>query len=502
MADIASGVAADKVLVGRYRLLRLIAQGGMAQVWEGHDAVLDRRVAVKVLRAHLAEDEAFLERFRREAVSAARLSHASIVATFDTGLDGGVAFIVMELVDGPTLRDVLSEGPAMAATAARRIAAEVADALDYAHRAGVVHRDVKPANILLCDDGRVKVADFGIAKAATAEHDLTAVGTLLGTAKYLAPEQVDGLAVDGRADVYALGVVLFEMLCGRPPFSADTELATALAHVRGTAPRPSELRADVPPALEAIVNRAMAREPADRYPTAGALRDALWAANIDGGDDTVFVARHHTPPVGIEVPRRGSRRRSRAASLTFLAVLLLGVGVAAGLFLRTSAGQRLLHGSGPSRGSGIGARQGKVIPISSTRAFDPPPGDGHERDDVLGNLTDGNPQTLWSTETYATSHFGNLKNGVGFVLVLDRVHNLGHLSLATPTRGWNLQVYVADAPRATLAEWGSPVATQDHVSGDVSLGLGRRRGGAVLVWITDLGSGNSSVAIGEASLTS
>ncbi|MBV8981403.1 MAG: serine/threonine protein kinase, partial [Acidimicrobiia bacterium] len=180
-------IVAETILAGRYRLVRLIDRGGMAEVWEGRDEVLDRPVAIKVLHPRLAGDDAFQERFRREAVAAARLAHPNVVATFDTGMDGSVAYIVMELVTGRTLREVLkADGPLPVAKAVA-IAAAVADALHYAHEAGIVHRDVKPANILMGRDGRVKVADFGIAKAASG-RDLTNTGALLGTAKYLSPE--------------------------------------------------------------------------------------------------------------------------------------------------------------------------------------------------------------------------------------------------------------------------------------------------------------------------
>src|SRR3954463_12314876 len=208
------GTETGRVINGRYRLDRLVASGGMAQVWDATDEVLARRVAVKVLHPHLAADESFVARFRREAVAAARLSHPSIVSIYDTCSDDGCEAIVMELVDGSTLRELLDERKWLEPGQAVTIIAEVADALETAHRGGVVHRDVKPANILLSSDGRVLVADFGIAKAGAA--DLTTTNTTLGTAKYLAPEQVEGNPVDGRADVYALGVVLYETLCGRP----------------------------------------------------------------------------------------------------------------------------------------------------------------------------------------------------------------------------------------------------------------------------------------------
>src|SRR5438105_12794168 len=196
----------------------------MAEVWEGRDEILDRPVAVKVLHPRLAGNAEFQERFRLEAVSAARLSHPNVVSTYDAGIDNDVAYIVMELVPGRTVRELLRDEGPLSPAQAIAIAGAVADALDYAHRAGIVHRDVKPANILVTEDGRVKVADFGIAKAAS-DADLTQAGTMLGTAKYLPPEQVEGRTQDRRSDVYGLGVVLYEMLCGRPPFTGDSHMA-------------------------------------------------------------------------------------------------------------------------------------------------------------------------------------------------------------------------------------------------------------------------------------
>ena len=231
----AAGVSAGALLGGRYRLDELLASGGMAQVWLGTDEVLRRPIAVKILHQHLAADETFVTRFRHEAIAVARLSHPSIVNVYDTCSDDGVEAIVMELVRGQTLR-----------TTARRRARSTRGwpptspprwrgALAVAHAAGLVHRDIKPANILLSEDGRVKVGDFGIAKAAESA-DLTQEGSFLGTAKYLAPEQVEAKPVDGRTDLYSLGVVLYEMLCGRVPFEADTSSATALARLHSDPP--------------------------------------------------------------------------------------------------------------------------------------------------------------------------------------------------------------------------------------------------------------------------
>ncbi|HEX8804330.1 MAG TPA: protein kinase, partial [Acidimicrobiales bacterium] len=237
----------------------------MAQVWRGTDEVLRRAIAVKILHAHLAADDTFVVRFRHEAIAVARLSHPAIVNVYDTCSDNGTEAIVMELVQGSTLRDRLDEGPIEPWVAAN-IAAQVAGALDVAHAAGLVHRDIKPANILLSEDGRVKVGDFGIAKAAESA-DLTQEGSFVGTAKYLAPEQVESKPVDGRTDLYSLGVVLYEMLCGRVPFEGDSSSATALARLHQDPVRPRNIRPGIPRPLEAITMRLLARAPEARYAT-------------------------------------------------------------------------------------------------------------------------------------------------------------------------------------------------------------------------------------------
>ena len=247
----------------------------MAQVWEATDEVLARRVAVKVLHPHLAADESFVERFRREAVAAARLSHPSIVSIYDTCADDDCQAIVMELVEGATLRELLDERKWLEPGQAVAIIAEVADALETAHQGGVVHRDVKPANILLSPDGRCSSPTSASRRPAATSPP---PNTTLGTAKYLAPEQVEGKPVDARADVYALGVVLYETLCGRPPFVADTEAATALARLHQEPMRPRNVRAGVPKAIEDVVLHAMARDPDQRYPSAAAFRAALLSA--------------------------------------------------------------------------------------------------------------------------------------------------------------------------------------------------------------------------------
>ena len=265
------------LIAGRYRLDQPLATGGMARVWTATDEVLNRPVAVKLLLDHLLVDGSFVRRFRAEALAAARLTHPSVVAVYDTCSDDGVEAIVMELVDGTTLRARMDAEGMLSVADACRIAGRVADALSVAHRAHIVHRDIKPANILLSSSGRVVVTDFGIAKASEV-GDLTTERQMLGTAKYLAPEQVEGTPVDGRSDLYALGVVLFEMLCGQVPFRADTEAGTALARLHQDPPHPRSLRPDIPVEVEDVVLRLLARHPDDRWPDAASLARALGAA--------------------------------------------------------------------------------------------------------------------------------------------------------------------------------------------------------------------------------
>lgn len=252
----------------------------MAEVWEGHDEVLSRPVAVKVLHQHLAADATFLERFRREAVTAARLAHPGIVATFDTGLDHGTAFIVMELVRGRNLRQVLDDQGRLQPWQAVGVARQIADALSYAHSAGLVHRDIKPANVLLVEEEwgglRVKVTDFGIAKAGVETGaDLTRTGMVLGTPKYLSPEQIQGQDPDARADLYSVGVVLYEMLAGAPPYVGDTDMATALAHLSDKIPKLSAAVRGVPSGLDKIVVDLLAKAPDRRVQSAADLRARL-----------------------------------------------------------------------------------------------------------------------------------------------------------------------------------------------------------------------------------
>ena len=314
----------------------------MALVYRAQDLLLNRPVALKILYPELSADPLFVERFRREAQAAANLSHPNIVPVFDWGEDRGTYFIVMELIEGTSLADVLREAKTLTPTRSIQIVAQVAAALGYAHRNGVVHRDVKPGNILITGDGQVKVTDFGIAQAVASEDHLAEEGSVMGTATYFSPEQAEGAAVDGRSDVYSLGVVLFEMLVGRPPFIGDSPVAVSSQHVHGTVPHPSEFNDTVPRDLEAIVMQALGKSPSQRYQTADEFRADLvrfsegqpvraagYEGAFFGADATRAVsavsAGERTQAVPVMTgPRTDVRRRRDARSgLTAVLVILL-----------------------------------------------------------------------------------------------------------------------------------------------------------------------------------
>ena len=284
----------SEILGGRYELGEVIGSGGMATVYRGWDRVLKRPVAVKVLSSAYAGDEDFVARFRREARAAANLNNPGVVSVFDTGSDGGRHFIVMELVEGRTLAEEIAEHGALDLERARDIAERVAGALQFAHANGIVHRDVKPGNVMLTPSGEVKVMDFGIARAAGGDT-LTTTSSVLGTANYLAPEQAESKPVDPRTDVYALGVVLYEMLTGRPPFTGETAISVAYKHVREKPRPPSSVNPEVPAALEAITLKALAKDPQARYQSAEEMRRALVAAGAGEVEDTALGA---TTPIG------------------------------------------------------------------------------------------------------------------------------------------------------------------------------------------------------------
>ena len=317
-------VRTSETIGRRYELLEVIGRGGMGVVYRAHDAVLDRVVAVKVLPAEFASDVTLVERFTREARAAARLADPNIVAVFDTGTDGEVRYIVMELVPGVSLAQLLRERGALAVTEAVDIAAQVAAALAAAHAAGIVHRDIKPANIMVQPSGEVKVLDFGIAQARTDEA-LTRTTAILGSAPYMAPEMAAGRPADERSDIYSLGCVLYEMLTGRPPFVAEVPAAVMQQHI-SAAPQPARaLQPRVPGGLDVLLMRMLAKRPADRPQQAAQLARALRASVVERDDRFVPEPQPWTDPTVALADEPGKDRTGPP----LYAWVALGAGIAA-----------------------------------------------------------------------------------------------------------------------------------------------------------------------------
>ena len=482
-----------RVLNGRYRLVEPIARGGMATVWLADDAVLSRRVAVKVLRADLAEDDALRARFRNEAIAAAKLSHPNIVATYDTGDDDGTAYIVMELVSGPTLRRIIDDVGGLPVKDVIRIGAQVAAALDAAHGAGLVHRDVKPANVLVPESGAVKVTDFGIAKAIGTD-DLTRTGTVMGTARYLSPEQVNGHGTDARTDVYGLGLLLFEMLCGHPPFGGDTEIATAMARLTTTAPSVRVERPDAPAALDDIVHRCLARKPEARYASAGQVHDALVrvqsAPSRPAGPAVApppAAARPVSPraataaaPAARPTPRPQPPRRKKGAGwlwvlLALIVVLALG---ALAVYLATD------DSSGGGNGGTSVNSAATPIAVAGVSAVDPF-GDGQEDDLHAENVKPGSAGQPWTTEHYQQP-LEQTKKGVGLRLDLDARSPIRTVTVTTNASGWSGGIYVADDPGSSLDSWGPERASGQDLGTTKVFEVNGVEGRHVLLWLTQL----------------
>lgn len=491
----------------------------MAEVWLADDIVLDRRVAVKILYPHLASDPVFLERFRSEARVAARLSHPGIVSIFDTVSEPDIEAIVMELLEGIDLRAFLDENGPLSPQLTRELGTQVADAIHAAHQAGLVHRDIKPGNIMLVDDRRMKVTDFGIAKP-TDGHDLTDHGTMLGTVKYLAPEQVEGGPIDGRADVYALGVVLFECLTGAVPFIGENSVSVAMARLQRDPPHARSFRTTVPPSLDAVVHRAMARQVDERYATAADLRSSLLAADdatvlteATGNDETQVAAT--AEPVTI----MASERRWIVPTVLIL-IIAITLTIAGTLIGTTDVGRDAVTRARDA--VGLGDQDAASDPIGTSR--DPDPGDGGdagsdgqaepvrvvdiatfdpegsgtpgENDSNVGLAIDGDTATTWATEGYDTRAFGGLKSGVGVVVRLNQVTALDAIQIDSPSSGWAAELYLADTPASTLTGWGSPITSIDNFTGGTArVDLGEPQGAAVLVWFTDLGDAPPRVRI-------
>lgn len=485
---------AQRVIAGRYRLDRSIARGSTSEVFAAHDETLGRPVAVKVLHPHLAGDPAVVERFRREAVVAARLNHPNVVETYDAGVEGSDAYVVMEVAAGRPLSIVLTEQRELSMARAVKIASQVAAALDEAHRHGIVHRGLQPSDVLVADDDRVKVADLGITGGAVAADpppvgpdDPTRAGEITRSpVAYRSPEQLDGGDAGPASDIYALGVILYEMICGAPPFRGRPGIAAQQATEPPLPPR--QVRAGVPRALDEVVLRALAKAPADRFPTAADMQSALLSVDVAPDDAVPMVVRDPTPPGGVDAIRFRQTERSWLWPTVLIVVVAVTLGIVGVLFATTDTAQRLFN-----RETGNSANPPEPAgPATVTRVelFDPD-GDGDEHNDELSNLLDEEPSTTWLTHQYLGQPFGGLKDGVGVVFHLEDRTDISSVEIDTPTAGWSVDVYVAAGTASSLEAWGDPVAAAtDLRAGEVSLDLDSARGRFVLVWISDPGPDN------------
>ena len=451
-------------------------------MFRAHDRLLDRKVAVKVLHQQYSGDEDYVERFRREARSVAALSHPNIVTVIDRGEHGERQFIVFEYVEGENLKRLIERrGPAPVPTALE-LAVQIAAGLAFAHQQGLVHRDVKPQNVLLNGDGRAKVTDFGIARSLDMQQGMTQTGTVLGTSDYIAPEQAQGQRVDEHTDVYSLGVVLYELLTREVPFPGENFVAVAMRHINEEPPLVGDKRPDVPPRIEAAVQKAMAKRPEDRFPTMAAFCAELEAclAELQSAGTQIAAPAYRRP-------QQQHRRRRRVFSpwpiLIALALLAAAVAIAAVLVFR-----------GDDPGAPGGGVTGGAVQIHAIRAFDPYGGDG-EHDSKAGLATDGNVDTYWPTESYRTApELG--KPGVGLVLDTGKRVQLHKLGFTTSTPGLTAQIRAGDSPDGPFDAVVGPsqtVGTDGRVEYTIAAGEHRY----YVIWITRLGDSFRNAHINE-----
>src|SRR5215204_4695365 len=486
-------------LNGRYRLDAQIGAGGMSTVYRAFDTTLERQVAVKLMHREIASDSDQLERFRREARSVAQLNHPHIVGVIDAGEEDGRPYIVFEYVEGETLKDRIRRMGRLPIDEAIPYAIEVARALGTAHSPHILHRDVKPQNVLIDEEGSAKVTDFGIARSLD-EEGLTAEGRVLGTTDYVSPEQALGHDVNGQSDIYSLGVVLYEMLTGDVPFHGENQVSVAMKHVREDLPDVSKRRLEVAAGLAAILDRMTCKDLRKRYPDALSLQADLEEAlarelNRTGRSTGEATAVLRTLPDSAR--RRLPLRMRRPLPIVAVVALLAAAAVLTVILIQQGV-DRTERGTGQGTVKPEPGTRAVSVKRTSAQAFDPA-GDDEEHDAEAPLAVDKDPGTDWTTEGYSSSNLG--KEGVGIYVDADPGVDARSIAIDTPDPGWQAEIRVADGskPPKEISGW------QKVVGGKVDAKRKRfrlkgDRHRYYLVWITGLAPGSERVKIAEITL--
>jgi serine/threonine-protein kinase len=470
---------------GRFRLEEQVGSGGMSSVYRAFDPTLERHVAIKLMHRDISNDADQLERFRREARAVAQLNHPHVVTVIDAGEDDGAPFIVFEYVEGETLKDRIRRLGRLPVAEAVAYAVEIGRALECAHEHMLVHRDVKPQNVLIDPDGRAKVTDFGIARSLEAQG-LTATGRVLGTTDYVSPEQALGHEVTAQSDIYSLGIVLYEMLTGETPFQADTQVAVAMKHVREPLPDVQRRRPEISAALAAAVERSTAKETKNPNATVSEmvhdLEEVLAIEAARSGHATgeaTTVLRSLSDDTADFAPQRLRHpRRTLFVSAAVLAILAATIAIYA---TRTE--------KGPGKTPIPHTRGLSEVKLTGAHDYDPE-GDGDERSDKVGFAIDPLPTTDWTTETYQGGFAANDKSGVGLYVTADKPVAARQMDVESGTQGYKAAVYAANDVPEDIGGW-------TKLSETVTAGTGqtfRLRPNATryrnyLLWISELPEG-------------
>jgi eukaryotic-like serine/threonine-protein kinase len=467
-----------ETIAGRYEVEELVGHGGMSSVYKARDALLERHVALKILHEQYSTDEDFVERFKREARSVAQLQHPNIVTVIDRGEEDGRQYIVFEYIEGENLKEHVVRKGRLDVREALEIADEVARGLAFAHEQGLIHRDVKPQNVLLNGDGRAKVTDFGIARTLDVDG-MTQTGTVLGTSNYIAPEQASGQPVDAHSDVYALGAVLYELLAGEVPFPGESFVAVAMKHMHEPAPNLLDVRRDVPLRVAAAVDRALEKDPEQRFPTMDAFAAELEAclAELEQGPDG-------DKTMVIPSARRAARRRKQVSRWPIVIGLLALLAIAAIVIGLIAAG-------GTNNGGTPAAS--KRIEVTGLTSYDPFGDNKEEHSAAAVNITDRDPATYWSTERYNDAPSLG-KPGVGVVIDAGTVVDLAQLVVVTDTPGFTAEI------EATNTQGGTPEKVSDSkvvgktTTFDINSNGPKRY---YVIWITKLPPGLNYAHVNE-----